>query len=108
MVKMCLESYVQTTTDNSWWMLFLFLITKQLQIITEMYNSLQLSLVIGYYNLYYIKTDNWFYNDKKLKKNKIERQSPQDDFNNKHWKVVCLLVIPTPSACFSHAPYLAV
>ena len=53
--------------------------------ITEIYNSLQLSLIIGYYNLYYIKTDNWFYNDKKkLKKSKIDRQSPQDDFNNKH------------------------
>ena len=65
MVKMCLESYVQTTKDDSWWMLFLFFINKQLQIITEIYNSLQLSLIIGYYNLYYIKTDNWFYNDKK-------------------------------------------
>ena len=64
MVKMCLESYVQTTKDDSWWMLFLFFINKQLQIITEIYNSLQLSLLIGYYNLYYIKTDNWFYNDK--------------------------------------------
>ena len=32
--------------------------------ITEIYNSLQLSLIIGYYNLYYIKTGNWFYNDK--------------------------------------------
>ena len=64
MVKMCLESYVQTTKDDSWWMLFLFFINKQLQIITEIYNSLQLSLIIGYYNLYYIKTDNWFYNDK--------------------------------------------
>ena len=65
MVKMCLESYVQTTKDDSWWMLFLFFINKQLQIVTEIYNSLQLSLIIGYYNLYYIKTDNWFYNDKK-------------------------------------------
>ena len=64
MVKMCLESNVQTTKDDSWWMLFLFFINKQLQIITEIYNSLQLSLIIGYYNLYYIKTENWFYNDK--------------------------------------------
>ena len=46
-------------------MLFLFFINKQLQMITEIYNSLQLSLIIGYYNLYYIKTDNWFCNDKK-------------------------------------------
>ena len=65
MVKMCLESYVQTTKDGSWWTLFLFFINKRLQTITEIYNSLQLSLIIGYYNLYYIKTDNWFYNDKK-------------------------------------------
>lgn len=64
MVKMCLESYVQTTKDDSWWMLFLFFVNKQLQIITEIYNSLQLSLIIGYNNLYYIKIDNWFYNDK--------------------------------------------
>ena len=64
MVKMCLESYVQTTKDDSWWTLFLFFINKRLQIITEIYNSLQLSLINGYYNLYYIKTDNWFYNDK--------------------------------------------
>ena len=64
MVKMCLESYVQTTKDDSWWTLFLFFINKRLQIITEIYNSLQLSLIIGYYNLYYIKTGNWFYNDK--------------------------------------------
>ena len=64
MVKMCLESYVQTTKDDSWWTLFVFFISKRLQIITEIYNSLQLSLIIGYYNLYYIKTDNWFYNDK--------------------------------------------
>ena len=70
MVKMCLESYVQTTKDDSWWMLFLFFINKQLQIITEIYNSLQLSLIIGYYNLYYIKTDNWFYNDKNWRKMK--------------------------------------
>ena len=55
MVKMCLESYVQTTKDDSWWMLFLFFINKQLQIITEIYNSLQLCLIIGYYNSYYIK-----------------------------------------------------
>ena len=40
-------------------MLFLFFINKQSQIITEIYNSLQLSLIIGYY-----KTFNWFYNDK--------------------------------------------
>ena len=59
-----LESYVQTTKDDSCWRLFLFFINKQLQIITEIYNSLQLSLIIGYYNLFYIKTDNWFYNDK--------------------------------------------
>ena len=64
MAKMCLESYGQTTKDDSWRMLFLFFINKQLQIITEIYNSLQLNLVIGYYNLYYIRTDNWFYNDK--------------------------------------------
>ena len=36
-------------------MLFLFFINKQLQIITEIYNSLQLCLTIGYYNSYYIK-----------------------------------------------------
>ena len=35
-------------------MLFLFFINKQLQIITEIYNSLQLCLIIGYYNSYYI------------------------------------------------------
>ena len=34
-------------------MLLLFFINKQLQIITEIYNSLQLSLIIGYYNSYY-------------------------------------------------------
>ena len=69
MVKMCLESYEQTSKVDSWWMLFSFFINNQLQIITEIYNFLQLRLIIGYYNLYYIKTDNWFYNDKKkLKK----------------------------------------
>ena len=65
MVKMCLESYEQTSKVDSWWMLFSFFINNQLQIITEIYNFLQLRLIIGYYNLYYIKTDNWFYNDKK-------------------------------------------
>ena len=69
MVKMCLESYEQTSKVDSWWMLFSFFINNQLQIITEIYNFLQLRLIIGYYNLYYIKTDSWFYNDKKkLKK----------------------------------------
>ena len=67
--------------------------------ITEIYNSLQLRLLcIGYYNLYYIKTDNYFYGERKKKhKEKWNRKmSPQDDFNDKHKKVACLLVLPPP------------
>ena len=46
--------------------------------------------------------------NKEKKKEKKKEKSPQKNYNNKHKKVACLLVLLSPSARLLLVPYLAV
>ena len=81
------------TTVYLWWgknlFFFSFFTNRELQFITDIYNSLQLNVIIDYWNLSYIKTSEQRGKKTRKQEKKVERQSPQNDHDNKLKKVAC-------------------